>query len=37
MIILKKFKKIFPCKIVLAANRRYPENIRKIFPPVKLS
>ena len=31
IIILKKFKDLFACKIVLAANRRYPGNIQRLF------
>ena len=31
IIILKKFKRLFPCRIVLAANLHYPEIIQKFF------
>ena len=31
IIILKKFKDFFACKIVLAANHRYPGNIQRLF------
>ena len=31
IIILKKFKDLFACKIVLAANHRYPGNIQRFF------
>ena len=31
IIILKKFKNFFACKIVLAANQRYPGNIQRFF------
>ena len=31
MIILKMFKNFFACKIVLAANHRYPGNIQRLF------
>ena len=31
IIILKKFKDLFACKIVLAANHRYPGNIQRLF------
>ena len=31
IIILKKFKDFFACKIALAANHHYPENIQRLF------
>ena len=32
IIILKTFKDFFACKIVLAANHHYPENIQRLLP-----